>query len=157
MLHWGEPRLTRDADISIFTGIGDEANYVDALLHNFASRLEDSRVFALQNRILLLRATNGIPLDVSLGALPFEERAVLDAALEEVVDGVSLRLCSASALIVYKVFAGRPQHRKDDEGVNAKSRVHIDWKWVRHELAELLEFKGEVNSLQRLEQLISSA
>lgn len=157
VLHWGEPRLTRDADISIFTGIGDEANYVDALLHNFAPRLEDSRVFALQNRILLLRATNGIPLDVSLGALPFEERAVLDAALEEVVDGVSLRLCSASALIVYKVFAGRPQDWLDVEGVIAKSRVHIDWKWVRHELAELLEFKGEVNSLQRLEQLISSA
>lgn len=71
VLHWVEPRLTRDADISIFISIADEANYVDVLLHDFAPRLEDSRVFALQNRILLLRATNGIPLDVSLGALPF--------------------------------------------------------------------------------------
>lgn len=81
----------------------------------------------------------------------------MDAALEEVVGGVALRLCSASALIVYKVFAGRPQVWLDVEGVIAKSRVQIDWKCVRHELAVLLKLKGEVNSLQRLEQLISSA
>jgi len=26
--HWGEARLTRDADLTVFTGIGDEASYV---------------------------------------------------------------------------------------------------------------------------------
>ena len=156
VLHWGEPRLTRDADISIFTGIGNETMYVDALLRGFASRLEDSRAFALQNRILLLRAANGIPLDVSLGALAFEESAVAGATLEEVADGVSLRLCSASALVVYKVFAGRLQDWLDVEGIIAKSRNCIDWKSVRQELAELLELKGEMDSLVRLEQLISA-
>ncbi len=156
VLHWGEPRLTRDADISIFTGIGDETKYVETLLSGFATRLEDSRAFASQNRILLLRAANGIPLDVSLGALAFEEKAAANATEEEVADGVSLRLCSASALIVYKVFAGRPQDWLDVEGIIAKSRVRIDWKLVRHELTELLEIKGEADSLQRLEQLISA-
>ena len=32
VLHWGEARLTRDADLTIFTGLGEEARYVDGLL-----------------------------------------------------------------------------------------------------------------------------
>lgn len=31
VLHWGEPRLTRDLDLSLLTGFGGEAAYVDAL------------------------------------------------------------------------------------------------------------------------------
>lgn len=30
--HWGEARVTRDADLTLFTGIGDEAQYADSLL-----------------------------------------------------------------------------------------------------------------------------
>ena len=37
--HWGEARLTRDADLTLFTGIGDEPRYVDELLGHFASRI----------------------------------------------------------------------------------------------------------------------
>ena len=80
--HWGEARLTRDADVELFTGFGDEAGYVDPLLARFTSRLPDARDFARRHRVLLLRASNGIPLDITFGALPFEERAV-DSARPE--------------------------------------------------------------------------
>lgn len=40
--HWGEARLTRDADLTAFTGIGDEASYVDELLAHFAARMGDA-------------------------------------------------------------------------------------------------------------------
>ena len=29
---WGEPRLTRDADLTLLTGFGDEEGFADALL-----------------------------------------------------------------------------------------------------------------------------
>ena len=45
--HWGEARLTRDADLTVFTGIGEEPRYVDELLGGFASRIEDARGLAL--------------------------------------------------------------------------------------------------------------
>jgi hypothetical protein len=32
---WGEPRLTRDADLTVFTGVGGEVPYVDDLLARF--------------------------------------------------------------------------------------------------------------------------
>src|SRR5438552_5387930 len=70
---WGEARLTRDADLTVYTGIGDEVRYIEELLGAFASRIERARKFALGHRVLLLRASNGIPLDVTLGALPFED------------------------------------------------------------------------------------
>jgi hypothetical protein len=85
----------------------------------------------------------------------YEERAASGATLEEIAPGVSLRLCSPSALIVYKVFAGRAQDWLDVEGIVAKSGKCIDREDVRRELAELLELKGEPESLQRLEKILS--
>jgi hypothetical protein len=32
---WGEPRLTQDADLTIITGFGGEATFIDALLESF--------------------------------------------------------------------------------------------------------------------------
>ena len=107
--HWGEARLTRDADLTVVTGVGDEARYVDALLARFGTRIDDAREFALRHRVLLLRATNGVPIDLALGALAFEQRAASAASAEEIAPGVWLRLCAPDALIVYKVFAGRPR------------------------------------------------
>ena len=54
---WGQARLTRDADLTVYTGIGDELRYIDELLGAFKSRIESAREFALGHRVLLLRAT----------------------------------------------------------------------------------------------------
>ena len=51
--HWGEARLTRDAGLTVFTGVGDEGKYIDALLSRFAPRVGDAREFALNHRVLL--------------------------------------------------------------------------------------------------------
>lgn len=153
--HWGEARLTRDANLTVFTGIGDEARYVDALLARFTSRVSDAREFALRQRVLLLRSASGIPLDVSLGALPFEEQAVSTAALEEIAPGVRLRLCTASALVVFKAFAGRPQDWLDIEGIALKSRRLLDWDQIRGNLGMLLDLKGDGESMQRLDAIAS--
>ena len=157
VLHWGEARVTRDADLTVFTGVGDEARYVDRLLGRFASRIEGGREFALRHRVLLLRASNGIPLDISLGALPFEENAVSGASRHEIAPSVQLRLCSPAALVVFKVFAGRPQDWLDVEGIVVKSGKLVDWSEVRRDLAELLDPKGDPESLSRLETILASA
>ena len=71
--HWGEPRLTRDLDVSLLTGFGEEASYVDALLGVYSPRIAGARDFALARRVLLLRSDGGVGIDVSLAALPYEE------------------------------------------------------------------------------------
>ena len=153
VLHWGEARLTRDADLTIFTGLGDEARYVDALLAQFAPRLGQAKEFALRHRVLLLRAANGVPLDVSLGALAFEEQAVAGASLEEFVPGQRLRLAAPGSLVVFKAFADRPHDWQDIEGVIVKSGARIDWDQVRDQLKILLDLKGDLSALDRLDAL----
>ena len=98
--HWGEARLTRDADLTVYTGIGDEVRYIEELLGAFESRIERAREFALDHRVLLLRASNGIPLDLTLAALPFEDKAIASASAEEIVAGVRLRLVAPGELVV---------------------------------------------------------
>lgn len=156
VLHWGEARLTRDADLTIFTGIGRERDFIDELLTRFKSRIESPLTFAMQHRVLLLFATNRIPVDLSLGALPFEEWAVRDAATQEIAPGMKLRLCSAAALVVFKVFAGRPQDWLDVEGIVVRRRREIDWARVRQELGQLLNLKEDSESLPRLETLLTA-
>jgi hypothetical protein len=152
--HWGEARLTRDADLTVFTGIGDEVRYIDELVGRFESRVPEAREFALHHRVLLLRATNGVPLDVTLGALPFEDKAVASARAEEIVTGVRLQLAAPGALVVFKVFADRPQDWLDIEGIVLKSGWLIDWNEVRTDLAALLGLKGDVSALGRLDELL---
>ena len=53
---WGEPRLTRVADLTLLTGFGQEGKYIDALLGPFSPRFEGAREFAQANRVLLLSA-----------------------------------------------------------------------------------------------------
>lgn len=147
---WGEARLTRDADLNVFTGIGGEAAYIDPLLAHFTPRIDRAREFALQHRVLLLRAANGVPLDVSLGALEFEEQAAAGASFEEIVSGERLRLVSPGSLVVFKAFADRPQDWLDIEGVIVKSGERIDWHAVEAQLRVLLELKGDPGAFERL-------
>ncbi|MCA1574218.1 MAG: hypothetical protein LC770_06700, partial [Acidobacteria bacterium] len=69
---WGEPRETTDADLSLFAGFGNEAPFIYVLLKHFEARIPDAALFAQERRVLLLRSSKGVGLDVALAALPFE-------------------------------------------------------------------------------------
>ncbi|MDB6003756.1 MAG: hypothetical protein JWR15_743, partial [Prosthecobacter sp.] len=50
--HWGEPRFTKDVDLTVLTGFGGEEVIVDGLLKHFEPRIPDAREFSLQRRVL---------------------------------------------------------------------------------------------------------
>lgn len=94
---WGEPRLTRDVDLTVMAEIGSEERIVDACLGSFAARIHDARSFALQNRVLLIRSSNAVDLDLALGASAFEIDSLDRATPHEFAPGCLLRTCSAEA------------------------------------------------------------
>jgi hypothetical protein len=143
VLRWGEPRLTRDADLTLLTGFGGEAPYVNELVAQFSGRLDDTAGFALRSRVVLLRASNGTPLDIALGALPFEERTVVRASAFDITEGQSLLTCSAEDLVVHKTFAGRDRDWLDLEGVLVRQSATLDWKLILDEVRPLLELKDD--------------
>ena len=50
---WGKPRFTQDVDLTLLTGLGSEAAFVESVLRRFPGRLSNARQFALQHRVLL--------------------------------------------------------------------------------------------------------
>jgi hypothetical protein len=95
VLRWGRPRATQDVDVSLLTGFGREEEYVDALLKIFAAWINDARTFALESRVLLLSAANGVALDIALAAFPYEARVIQRASPFEFAPGVTLVTASA--------------------------------------------------------------
>jgi hypothetical protein len=72
---WGEPRFTRAADLSLLTEFVEDEKWVDLLLGSFVARYPGAREFALQRRVLLIRASNGTDLDISLAGCPSRKTA----------------------------------------------------------------------------------
>lgn len=155
LLRWGEPRETVDADLTLLTGFGGEEEFVDALLEQFAARIPNAAAFALDHRVLLLRAANGVGLDVALGGLPFEESVDRRSSEFTYPPNIVLRTCSAEDLIVMKAFAGRGQDWVDVERVCVRQEGKLDWNYIFEQLRPLAELKGELEILQRLERVRS--
>lgn len=151
---WGEPRMTADVDVTLLTGFGGEARFVDRLLASFRGRLDDARDFALANRTLLLYATNGTPIDVSLGAMPFEERTIERSSPWSVDADTTVTTCSAEDLIVHKAFAGRDKDWLDIRGITARRRGSLRVDVVWEELLPLLDLAETRDAEARLRAIL---
>ena len=152
---WGEPRLTLDVDLTLLTGFGQEERFVDPLLAGFRPRRPDARQFALRHRVVLLESASGIPLDIALGAMPFEERAVARATAFEIGGGESLLTCSAEDLVVFKAFAGRDKDWLDIEGLAQRQSGRLDETLIFGELEPLLHLKQAPEAATRLRTLLA--
>jgi hypothetical protein len=150
---WGQPRLTNDIDLTILAGFGNETVYVDAMLKRYEARVSGSREFALKHRVLLLQSREGIPIDVALGGIAFEERAVSRATRYEFLPGVSLLTCSAEDLIVLKAFADRPRDWADVDTILARRQAQLHWDYIFEQLEPLCELKGAPEIIDRLQRL----
>lgn len=154
---WGEPRLTIDVDLTLLTGFGQESRFADALLERFGARMPEAREFAIRNRVLLLSASNGVPLDIALGAMPFEERSIQRATDFEVEPEIHLRICSAEDLIVHKAFAGRDRDWADISAIASRQGKRLNIGLIHSELDPLLELKGSTESRDRLDAILRDA
>ncbi len=151
--HWSEPRSTKDVDLTLLTGFGDEEKYVDEWLRHYKPRRPDARELALTRRVLLLWSKRDLAIDIALGALAFEEDSVARAKDIEVVHGITLRFCSAEDLIVMKAFANRDRDWNDIKNTIVRQRDALDWRYIRKQLKELLILKEEPEIATRLDQL----
>jgi len=150
--YWGEPRLTRDLDLSLLTGFGRESEFVDVLLARYSPRIEGARDFAIKRRVLLLRSDGGIGIDISLAALPYEECLIDRAVTVELLPGASLRLCSPEDLIVMKIFAGRETDVRDVRSIVVRRRKSpLDWEYIETYVRELADLKQDPTMLRVLD------
>lgn len=145
---WGQPRLTRDVDLTVLLPPGREEGALREMVEVFPGRIDDAVSFALQHRVLLVTAPGGSQADIGLGLPGFEEEVVARAVAYDLGDGRLVRLCSAEDLIVYKALAGRPRDIDDIEGIIARQGRTLDvahirrWLEILATLAEDPEVRG---------------
>jgi predicted nucleotidyltransferase len=149
---WGEPRLTRDVDLTIYTGFKDDAQVVDSLIKEFTPRINEAKNHALLYRVLLLKKED-VGIDISLGGLPFEQLLIKRAIDIPFSTNISLKICSAEDLVILKAFAARERDWADLETVIIRQKNKLDWDYIFNELTPLANLKEEPEILDRLIKL----
>lgn len=157
VIRWGEPRATQDVELCLLTGFGEERPYVQALAAAFPPRLSDAVTFAIESRVLLVSTHGGVPVDVSLGGLPFEERMVERASDRVFEPECTLRTCSAEDLIVLKAFAHRTRDWADVEGIVARQGAALDTDYIFEQLTPLADADESPEIVPRLRALLREA
>lgn len=154
VLRWGQPRFTRDVDITLLCPFGSEDEVSAPLLSaGYEGRISDAAAFARRNRVLLLQSPDGVPIDIALGALPFEEMLVRRSSFFEFEAECALRTCSAEDLIVLKLFALRPRDVADAETVAIRQGAALDWQYIASNLEPLAELKDQPEIMAICEKL----
>jgi len=153
---WGQPRTTLDVDVTVMTQFGNEEPAIQQLVKRFEPRITDAVEFARRSRVLLVQTSNGVGVDIALGALPFESRMIARSTVWELDEARTLRTCSAEDLIVQKVFAGRDQDWVDVQRVIEVRRSSLDHALIRQELEPLLELTEDHAAADRLERLFGN-
>ena len=150
---WTDGRVTRDVDLTLLTGVGNEDAFIEPLLAHYAARNPNPAEFARRSRVLRLVSASGIGIGVSLGALPLEELAVRHATPFEFAPGLELRTCSAEDLMVMKLFASRAIDVRDAEGIAVRHSQTLDWRYIEEQLTPLVELKEEPEIMRTLTRL----
>jgi hypothetical protein len=152
---WSEPRFTDDADLTLLVEFGSEMAFIEPLLRRFLPRRPDAAEFALRNRVLLIKNSQNVGLDIALGSFPFERRSIERASAFSFPGGRSIITCSAEDLLVHKCFANRQKDWIDVDGILARQLNNLDLDLVWSELKPLVELKEEPDIVSHLEKKIA--
>lgn len=150
---WGEPRLTVDMDVSLFTNFENDSDYVAILLKHFDPRIENVMDFALQHRTILLKTKQEIGIDISLAGIPYEKEVIDRASAYPFTESIELITCSAEDLIVMKAFANRDKDWGDVSGIIMRQSGNLDWHYIQKQLKPLSDAKGEPAILDHLRKI----
>lgn len=148
------PRTTGDVDAVVWLpNQEDWAGFLAASKqYGIVPRTSNALEFALKARVLLLmHAPTGIPIDISMGALPFEETAIR-RGVKMNVGGFHVPVPTPEDLIVFKAIA---HHLKDAADIESILEAHpeVDASQILttvREFAEVLEMPEIVEDLVRL-------
>jgi hypothetical protein len=150
---WGEPRYTRDIDLTLLCPFGDEVAVATRIARLVPPRIAGAVEFARESRVFLGEASDGTPVDIALGGIDFEARCVERASPFDFGGGLSLVTCSAEDLVVMKAFAGRGQDWVDVETIVVRRGPALDWASIDRELEPLLALKDSADARRRLADL----
>lgn len=156
VLLYGEPRLTRDIDITLGVGT-DRINELLAIVQELSLKPlpKDIEAFVRQTMVLpALDEAIGIRVDFIFSFTPYETEAIKRAKKIIIMDQV-VSFASPEDVMIHKIFAGRPRDIEDVRAIMLKN-PEIDAQYIRSWLKEFDTSSEGGDFLKRFEELMNS-
>jgi len=154
VLLYGEPRLTRDIDITLGVNI-DRLSDILAVAKELSLKPlpQEPEPFVEETFVLpAVEETTGIRVDFIFSFTPYELEAI-GRAKKITIMGQEVAFAAPEDLIVHKIFAGRARDLEDVRSVVIKNR-DIDFQYIRKRLAEFDAFSERKGFLKTFEGLL---
>ncbi len=153
VLFYGEPRLTKDIDITLGLGVEKLPLIKDAVRAlGLRVDVEDVENFVQETMVLPTSDEKGLRVDFLFSITPFE-RAAIERAREVKFDEVPVRFASLEDLIIHKMVAGRPRDIEDVRSILSKNPDH-DRSYIQSWLSDFDEATGD-DCRRKFDEIIS--
>ena len=127
---WGEPRVTRDADLKVLLARRDADRLLNILGTEYLSLLPSPQDAIRKQAMLFVQDTQNVRLDLLLADTPYDIEAINRRRRVEVWPGVTLQLCSPEDLLIYKLISTRPRDHEDARGVVQRQADSLDDAYI---------------------------
>jgi len=136
VLLYGEPRLTRDIDITLGIGVDSAAALLEAVKKIRLKPLpSDIQSFIRKTWVLPCEDIKSkIRVDFIFSFTPYEQQAI-ERAKEVKMGRVRVKFASLEDVIIHKIFAGRPRDIEDIENMLVKN-TKADISYIKKQLKE---------------------
>ena len=136
VLLYGEPRLTKDIDITLGVGIeGLEKLRTIATQLGFSILVEDVENFVQRTMVLpAVDTSSGIRIDFIFSFSPYERGAIARSKKVD-INGVVVHFAALEDVIIHKMIAGRPRDIEDIRSMLLKNPTY-DLSYIETWLAQ---------------------
>ncbi|MBE0426529.1 MAG: nucleotidyltransferase [Nitrospirae bacterium] len=154
VLLYGEPRLTRDIDITLGVNVDRMNELLDVVQELSLKPIpEDIESFIRQTMVLpALDETTGLRVDFIFSFTPYETGAIKRAKKIKIMEQ-EVNFASPEDVIIHKIFAGRPRDIEDVKTVILKN-PGIDSQYIRNWLKEFDASFNKNDFLKTFEEIL---
>ncbi len=155
LLH-GEPRLTKDIDITLGVDI-DSLELIKQAAVSAGLKIlpEDEQSFVRDTHVLpTVEPGTGIRVDLVFSSTPYERQAI-GRAISVQIGGEEVMFASAEDVIIHKIFAGRPRDLEDVRSILLR-KPDIDSGYIRRWLAEFDRTVPERDFVKTFDELCAT-
>lgn len=133
---WGEPRLTRDADLKVLLSREDARRLIDVLIPDYQLLADAPEATLQQFGFIFTKDATGVRLDLLLAETSFDAQAIERRRTVEVEPNLSILVTSPEDLIVYKMISTRPRDHEDVVGIIRRQKNTLDDSYIMNWLSQ---------------------
>ncbi|HOW56609.1 MAG TPA: nucleotidyl transferase AbiEii/AbiGii toxin family protein [Smithellaceae bacterium] len=156
VLLYGEPRLTRDIDITLGVDV-DKLKSIISLVADLALKIlpENIETFVRKTMVLpVMHEETGIRIDFVFSLSLYEQQAIARARKVRILNQ-EVNFAAPEDVVIQKIVAGRPRDIEDVRGILLRI-PKIDIAYIRQWLKDFSDALGDDEIKTRLESVVKT-